>query len=1018
MMLLKRQSLKLIIVLSVTSVLIFSTLRTPYAQEQSKLPAPTTHVNDNAGVIGEPEKQQLENVLGNLQLRSGINFTVVTVKTTGGRDIYDFSHELAGEWDIGARTSPSKSLLLVVSVEEKLFFTQFSKQVANQLPDGVLGEMGQRLRGRINSGRVAEALIEGVQQFVTELSTKLGFSSQGMDQPVVAQASIPEARAPVTTSKPADISSEEAKPAETSARPENSNSPAPDSAANLARSATRKNDASTEPAKTSMPGSRKKNTPADDEAEAEEVEVTLTLPVTARVDALKAFLAAPPDSKSRARAAELLLSARAALGDERLRAGDNAGVEQMLSVIVDSPPDISDKLFSGVVSQIPLNLYMRGERSAALKAANLIETKVANDPKRLLAVSGFYLGIERGDEAARIAELALRLAPDMSAAHHALGLALHISLRLDDAAAEYKRALELDPKTPTARRSLADLNRAFGKSAEALALYREQLAVEPADKGARTGLVLALYELGQTAEADKEFGAALKDDPRNLALLTGAAYWFVAHNDSKRGLELAQRAADIEPRYTWGQIALARALIAEKQPLYAERSLRFVQQYGKFPTLDYELANTLSALGLYEEAAEALTRSFTLKDGSIETQLAGRLAAKSPSFTELLAPERQASIFQFIAADSENNARLLKSLLAFTLATNPQGDNSGIDEAAAVAAAREFASGGDDMRAYRQLYAAGRLLQRGIGFQAAQEIADAARGGVDAAISVPAVTVAVQADELRNIRAQAIAGGGTPDIPDAPRNVLANILRGRIEDLSGWALFNQDKTAEAIERLRRAVGVLPEQTPSWRAAEWRLGTALQQNGNNEEALGYYIKSYNAGFQDSVRRVTIEQLYKKVNGSLEGLDDRIGPTRATAAVAPSAPGAVNASPAAEQVTPDKGIGNQLPAALPAPAPTPTPEPAPVQTSPTSSATPVAKATPTPSSESSRTPEPTATPAPEATPEATPATQPTTTSSPERTATPASEPTPTASPSASPSPAPPSDGRPRRVKPPGA
>ena len=97
-------------------------------------------------------------------------------------------------------------------------------------------------------------------------------------------------------------------------------------------------------------------------------------------------------------------------------------------------------------------------------------------------------------------------------------------------------------------------------------MYREQLAVEPADKGARAGLVLSLYDLGQTAEADKEFAAALKDDPRNLALLTGAAYWFVAHNDSKRGLELAQRAADIEPRYTWTQIALARALIGEKQP--------------------------------------------------------------------------------------------------------------------------------------------------------------------------------------------------------------------------------------------------------------------------------------------------------------------------------------------------------------------------------------------------------------------------------------------------------------------
>ena len=183
MMLLNRQSLRLILVLSVTSALFFSTLVTPPARGQSKLPRPTTHVNDNAGAISEPAKQQLENILGNLQARSGINFTVVTVKTTGGRDIYDFSHQLAGDWDIGARTSPSKSLLLVVSVEEKIFFTQFSKQVANQLPEGALGEVSQRLRGRISSGRIAEALLDGIRQFVTELGGKIGFSTDGIDQP-------------------------------------------------------------------------------------------------------------------------------------------------------------------------------------------------------------------------------------------------------------------------------------------------------------------------------------------------------------------------------------------------------------------------------------------------------------------------------------------------------------------------------------------------------------------------------------------------------------------------------------------------------------------------------------------------------------------------------------------------------------------------------------------------------------------------------------------------------------------
>lgn len=987
-----RQTLKSTVIFSLVFSLL-SALVAPAARAQEKLPAPVTHVSDLAEAIESGSKQQLENILANLQQRSGINFTIVTVKTTGGRDIYDFSLDLAKDWDVGLRTSANQSLLLVVSVDEKLSMTQISKGVARQLPEGSLGALTQRLRGRLASGRVGQGLLEGVQIFVIELSGKLGFSTEGIDQP-------PPARTSVATSTPATSNPpvEEPKPAET---PKRSETPA--------AKVSKPGDTGT---LTKSTGTKKKNTPADDEAEAEEVAVMQSHPFAVRVVELKNFLDTHPDSKSKARATELLISSRAALGDEKLRAQDSAaGIEQLMLAISEAPTDISDRLFSGVVAQIPLNLYLRGEREQAFTAAQMIEAKFAADPKRLLAVSGFYLSIERDDEAARVAELAIKLAPDMAAAHDALGLGLHISLRLDEAAAAYKRALELDPKTPIARRSLADLNRAAGKAAEALASYREQLAIDPADKNARAGLVLSLYDLDQTAEADKELAAALKDNPRNITLLAGAAYWFLAHNNPRRGLELARLATDVEPRYTWGQIALARALIADKSPQYAEACLRFARQHGRFPTLEYELANALAAMGLYEEAGTTLSRSFAIKDGFIETQLAGRVPARAANFTELLAPERRASIFQTSAADTESNARILKALLTFTQTISPP-DGTKTDEAAAVAAAREFAAGSDNMRVYRELYASSRLLQLGVGFQAAQELADAARNGVDAATQVPAVTIAVQADELRDIRAQAIAVGGTPDMPDAPLNTLANILRGRIEDLSGWALFNQDKTTEAIQHLRLAVKVIPELTPLWRIAVWHLGTALQQNGDSEEALGFYIKSYNSGANDSVRRVTIEQLYRKVNGSLDGLDDRIG-AKTLSAVAVPATGA-NANTAAEQLNPRE---NAQPAAAPTPGPTPTPEPSVVQPAPTPEqpasepsplSSPVVETTPTPAptpTENTPSPEPSATPTPEPVPTQSPATP--TTPKPEEM------PSPAPSPGATPS----SDTRPRRVKPPG-
>ncbi|MEP6636282.1 MAG: TPM domain-containing protein [Acidobacteriota bacterium] len=938
------------------------------AQEKPRLPERTGYVNDFAGVLDEKTKQRLEATLDYVKRRSGIEFGVATVQTSGGQDIFDFSNLLAADWKLGSRNAPSKSLLLVVSVDEKGVFTQFSKSVQTDLPEGILGEIGRRVRGQISSGHFNEGVSAGVDHFVESLAKKMGFSLQDIDQSAaitpdssrrVATPATTVADVAATITKPPDKTPDQqlavttqptktnetavAAPPVTSA--DSSVAPAdsavmtqpsagnPDEKATVptpSLTATRNRIANPTPAKSTSKKSQP-NTAADDEAEAEQVELTLTLPLAERARKLTEFLAAYSNSKARPRAIEMLISTHAGLGDERLKNGDSkGGTEQLMLAISEAPTTISDKLFGGVIAQIPSNLYLRGQRDDAIAAARMIEAKFGTDPKRLLSLAGFYLGIEDGEEAARIGGQAVKLAPDLADAHRALGLGLHLSLRLDEAVTQYKRALELDPNTKKGTRSsLADLDRASGKAEEALVLYRAQMVAEPNDKTARAGVVLSLLELGRIDEANKELDAALQADPYNLTLLTGASYWFVAHKQSDRALELAGKAVQIEPRYTWAQIALARALISQKNPLAAERAIRFAGQYGRFPTIDYELANVLAAVGLYDEAADVLQRSFVLKEGQLETHLAGRVPARASSFTELLAPERRASIFQFTAAENANEAAMLKALLALDAATTLNNQNEKLDESRAIATAKEFAAGTDDMRVYRQLYAASRLLQGRVGFATVVELTEAARLSAEAALGVPAATVAVQPEELREMRARAILQGGTLDVPEAPRNLLSNILRGRIEDLEGLALFNQDKTNEAVEHFKRAANILPEGTPLWRNVLWHLGASLEQAGNKPEALNNYIKSFNAVGEDPLRRAVIEQLYRKMKGSLDGLDDRIGAKAVT--TTSSAPVQTSRSPEPTPVptptTPD--VTQPAPAATsevtassePSPSPTP-------------------------------------------------------------------------------------------------
>lgn len=976
-----QRTIILVAILAIISLFWFGT--NPGAHAQGRFPKPSGHVNDFADVLNATTKQRLEKVLENLKERTGIDFVIATVKSSGAEDLYDYSLRIANDWNIGVPTSPKKTVLLAIAGDNGKFLAHISKGARADLPDGLIGDMGQRMHAKIESAGYSEGLLTGIQTFANGLGERNNFTFADLDQrqaqdliaeqqrprmvespaaqpvetpsaqptqtpsaqpsqsptaPAVETPAVratetpsPEATATVAPATPVAGSpqptatasgSPQAQPSETpaiatpsltpsatplgtqspSASPQTTESPAAVQNATPVESPAaqsspsvandpNQNSAGNSARATRSPGPGKTTTtpPANPEDEKEEVEVTLALPPDKRIEILKAFIATHPQSVAVPRAHELIVVAHALLGDQKLQAGDiEGGLQQFRLAISEAPADMPDRLFTEVIARIPTNLFLRGQRAAAIETAHQAEAMAKQNPKRLAAVAGFYLVIEDANEASRLAELATQAGPDSAVAHQALGTARHIALRLDEAESEYARARALDPKSASVRMALADLKRAAGKFEEALALYREQLQADPKNNSARAGSVVSLLELGKKDEADQELNTALqdKDQARNLPLLVGAAYWFLAHNDPARGLELADKAVALEPRYSWAQIALARALIANKRPQEAETSLRYVRQFSRFPTLDYELANMLAAIGLYDEAAAELAHSFSIKGGQIETMLAGRYAAHAASFTELLAPERRAVIFQSRPADTDANAKMLKALLALNTALNPP-EGSAPNEDELVAIAQDFTGGDDAMRTYRQVYVADKLVRKGVALSTAIDLMDQATRGVEAALSTPVATLAVQPDEYSDLRAKALAQGGTPRIPDAPRAALSGLLRGRIEDLAGVALFKLDKSADAVAHLRRAVNAAPEGTPLWRSAMWHLGAALEASGKNDQALLYYIKSYVAGAPDPARRSVIENVYKKVNGTLEGLDDKIGPGFATASPTPAA-----------------------------------------------------------------------------------------------------------------------------------
>ncbi|MDQ4123662.1 MAG: tetratricopeptide repeat protein [Acidobacteriota bacterium] len=670
--------------------------------------------------------------------------------------------------------------------------------------------------------------------------------------------------------------------------------------------------------KTENPSAEKE--PNEDEKAAFETVLALTNPFE-RIEKIKEFLTKYPRTPLKLRAQESLVAARAEYADELMRTGDPTGGKgQFALAIKDVPAAMSDKLFADVVSRIPANLFFRGEQAMALEIAKKVEQKAGENPERLLAIAQFYLLIENSDDARRLASRAAELKPDSATPLITLGLANRIGFRLEAASQAFERALELDPKSVAAKRGLADSLRGLGQSDDAARLYDEILRENPADEAARNGLILSLFGSGNRAEAETEMNAALEQNPKNYQLLAAAAYWYAANKEAAKAVELGQKAVEIEPRYTWAHIALARGLLNEGKPLEAEKALLIAKHYGNFPTLDYELATARAAAGFYEEAVADLRKNFQFKNGVLETKLAGRIKQEAPNFIELLALERRASILQPVAADSEEQAELMKKLLAFSeVLKSPKRD-----EAEITKAVQEFVAGDDASNVHRKLYAANRLLKENVALPQALELAQAATEGVDAGAQIPAASAAVLAEELYEPRQIAAIEGKIVTVPEIGQNVLINILRGRIEEIAGWSLYNQDRTEEAIVRLKRAVGILPEKSAWWRSSQWRLGAALEKAGKQRDAIEAYAKSYRSAAPDPNRRAMIEALYVRTYGSSRGLDVKLGEAATGQTREP------NAFPVTQTSATIKNPLPEIIAEINPPKSEPTPAPKPVQT----------------------------------------------------------------------------------------
>jgi Flp pilus assembly protein TadD len=630
-----------------------------------------------------------------------------------------------------------------------------------------------------------------------------------------------------------------------------------------------------------------------------------------RIRLLEKFLVTYRSSELDPEARQYLMREYALKGEQALReANPQQATLAFKSVFRHTPAIITDKIFSQYVFTLPIAMNAFGYRAESADLMRTFEARFQDQPNRLVEIGFFYVQIEAPFEAVRVLERAVQLAPDDHRAHNSLGSAYLISLRLDDAQAEFQKALELDARDEYANLNLGNLARANGQYERAVGYYRRQIALRPDDAEAHGGAAIALLASGRDEEAEAEIKRATELAPGDYRFLTQLAFFYATRKKTAVARPLIEKAIALEPRYAWSLITRAEIDLLESRYGDALSALLGAQNQATFATLTFELAKALMAVDGYDQAIEVMNRSLKInEDGEFEALLGGAIKARSPRLDLLLERERLAAMYLNDHPTTSLQYRLAEALARIdfyaraavsgrrpaqpktaTARAKPGKAKPGAKEAGgdgdaqgtsrprrvggAASASDELSAGkdaglpgmaqlmraiasfttlDDGRQAFRMVWAARKLTDSGIALDAAIQL------------SKRAIAMAEAATE---------PGGSMRDAPLLDREGRRLVFLGRCYDALGWAQFKMQDSRGAVENLLKSVETYPP-IQERKSAIWHLAIAMEETGDERRALNLYISSYDPQMPtSSARRAQIEALYKKLHGSLAGLEEKL------------------------------------------------------------------------------------------------------------------------------------------------
>ena len=144
------------------------------------LPVPRHYVEDYANVVDSSHEQSLNGVLQELKQKTGAQYIVLTVQTTGRMPIAQFAVEQAHKWELGQK-GKDKGMLFVLAAKDRKYWFTTGYGLEEFVTDAYCSRVGREvLVPYLKKGNYSQGIYEANLQIVQKIAVQSGVTLTGM----------------------------------------------------------------------------------------------------------------------------------------------------------------------------------------------------------------------------------------------------------------------------------------------------------------------------------------------------------------------------------------------------------------------------------------------------------------------------------------------------------------------------------------------------------------------------------------------------------------------------------------------------------------------------------------------------------------------------------------------------------------------------------------------------------------------------------------------------------------------